>query len=290
MLIRMLVLANSSKNRGRCLAGLNVETGKWVRPVPNTESRVIDNERTIIADRFIRPGDLIDVEIGRALPLVYHPEDVELTGRIKLVGKDVTRYLSDLISSELRVPNQLLESSKDRISIDQVKASPIKNSLAVCVAKDFSFHKNSYGSERVNFSINETKWSLAQKDDNLQNKDSLKEALVCISLAEPFELTKSHHKLAAGFISFDRSVPEFSSFRNEKLFEAPNHGTPVQLNTFEAALPPQDPEPRVGRKVHTQKYGIGVIKMVGEFYLEIDFSDMGAEFLSRDDLELDYLD
>ena len=73
MLIRMLVLANSSKNRGRCLAGLNVETGKWVRPVPNTESRVIDNERTIIADRFIRPGDLIDVEIGSALPLLYHP-------------------------------------------------------------------------------------------------------------------------------------------------------------------------------------------------------------------------
>lgn len=47
---------------------------------------------------------------------------------------------------------------------------------------------------------------------------------------------------------------------------------------------------RVGMKVHNQKYGIGVIKMVGEFYLEIDFSDMGIQFLSREDLELDFID
>lgn len=47
---------------------------------------------------------------------------------------------------------------------------------------------------------------------------------------------------------------------------------------------------QVGMKVHNQKYGIGVINMVGEFYLEIDFSNMGIQFLSREDLELDFID
>jgi hypothetical protein len=290
MLIRMLVLANSFKNRGRCLAGLNVETGKWVRPVPNTLSRSIDNELTIFSERFIRPGDLIDVEIGRAIPLPYHPEDVELTGTIKIVGKNVTHYLSDLIAAELRVPNQLLETPTDRISIEQVRASQVRNSLALSSASEINFFENERGSHRVRFLANNHSWSLANTDDNLENKESLQEALVCISLAEPFEITSSHHKLAAGFISLDRSYPEFNSFRNKKLFNASDHSTPTQLNAFEAAIPPQDPEPRVGRKVHTQKHGIGVIKMVGEFYLEIDFKKLGVRLLSRDDLDLDYLD
>ena len=290
MLIRMLVMANSTKNRGRCLAGLNVETGKWVRPVPNSLSRAIDNELTIFSERFIRPGDLIDVEIGSPIPLPYHPEDVELTGRIKLVGKEVTHFMSDLVSSELRLPNQLLESPVDRISIEQVKASPVRNSLALGIARDFSFFSNSFGSERVSFSLNQNKWSLAQKDDNLPNKDSLRDALVCISLAEPYEPTNSHHKLAAGFIPFDKSQPEFSSLPKDKLIEAPLHGNHASLNAGQVDRLSQDSEPRVGRKVHTQKHGIGVITLVGEFYLEINFNEMGIEFLSRDGLDLDYLD
>jgi phosphoglycolate phosphatase-like HAD superfamily hydrolase len=51
-----------------------------------------------------------------------------------------------------------------------------------------------------------------------------------------------------------------------------------------------DDAPRVGRRVHTQRHGIGVIKIVGEFYLEIDFKDFGTEFLSREGLNLEYLD
>jgi hypothetical protein len=284
MLIRMLVLANSSKNRGRCLAGLNVETGKWVRPVPNTESRVIDNERTIIAERFIRPGDLIDVEIGSALPLPYHPEDVELTGRIRLVGKETTKYMADLVFSELSKPNQLLENSIDRISFDQIRVSPARNSLALSMGSGIRFSLNERGSNRVKFRANDMNWSLANTDDKLESEEYIDEALICISLAEPFEPTQSHHKLAAGFIPLRQWHIESKVSKKEP--ELPQASEAKQMQPIRVL----DTEPRVGRKVHTQKYGIGVIKMVGEFYLEIDFSDMGAEFLSRDDLELDYLD
>ena len=283
MFIRMLVLANSFKNRGRCLAGLNVETGMWVRPVPNTLSRSIDNELTIFSERFIRPGDLIDVEVGRAIPLPYHPEDVELIGRIKLVGKDTTPYMADLVLSELSKPNELLESSIDRISFDQIQVSPTRNSLALSLGNDIRFFTNERGSKRVKFRARDIAWSLANTDDKLESEEYMDEALICISLTEPFERTQSHHKLAAGFIPITGSHLESKSTKKEH--SLPQASEAAQARKAEGL----DTEPRVGRKVHTQKDGIGVIKMVGEFYLEIDFNKKGIRLLSRDDLDLDYL-
>lgn len=283
-MVRMLVLANSSKNRGRCLAGLNVETGKWIRPVPNTSSRAIDNDLTIFSERIIRPGDLIDVEIGDPVPLPYHPEDVELIGRIRLVGKGTTLFMADLLLSELSKPNQLLDTPTDRISIEHIQASPVRNSLALSMGNDIRFYRNERGSSRVKFRVGDVSWSLANTDDKLESAVNIDEALICISLAEPFELTQSHHKLAAGFIPISRSDIESKSSKKEQ--ERPE--------TYQASIVQevkvQNTEPKVGQKVHTQKYGIGVIKMVGEFYLEIDFNQMGTEFLSRDVQDLDYVD
>ena len=35
--MRLLVLANSKKFNGRCIAGIDLDSGKWIRPVSNTE-------------------------------------------------------------------------------------------------------------------------------------------------------------------------------------------------------------------------------------------------------------
>lgn len=284
-------MANSTKNRGRCLAGLNVETGKWVRPVPNTSSRAIDNELTIFSERFIRPGDLIDVEIGSSIPLPYHPEDVELIGRIKLVGKEVTHFMSDLVTAELRLPNQLLESPVDRISMEQVTISPVRNSLALTLASEVKFFVNERGSRRVKFLANDSHWSLANTDDKLENTELLAVSLICISLAEPYEMTKSHHKLAAGFISTDNIMLKIASSPKNEIFEDVEqlitHSTDGKMIY---GLELQDLKPRVGRRVHTQRSGIGVITKVGEFYIEVNFEQKGVELLSLDDTQLEYLD
>lgn len=284
-------MANSTKNRGRCLAGLNVETGKWVRPVPNTSSRAIDNELTIFSERFIRPGDLIDVEIGSPIPLPYHPEDVELIGRIKLVGKEVTHFMSDLVTAELRLPNQLLESPVDRISMEQVTISTVRNSLALTLASEVKFFVNERGSRRVKFLANDSHWSLANTDDKLENTELLAVSLICISLAEPYEMTKSHHKLAAGFISTDNIMLKIASSPKNEIFEDVEqlitHSTDGKVI---CGLELQNLKPRVGRRVHTQRSGIGVITKVGEFYIEVNFKQKGIELLSLDDTQLEYLD
>ena len=283
-------MANSTKNRGRCLAGLNVETGKWVRPVPNTSSRAIDNELTIFSERFIRPGDLIDVEVGSPIPLPYHPEDVELIGRIKLVGKEVTHFMSDLVTAELRLPNQLLESPVDRISMEQVRMSPVRNSLALTLASEVRFFVNERGSHRVKFFANDTYWSLANTDDKLENTELLASSLICISLAEPYEVTKSHHKLAAGLMSTDSirhkvaSSPKSEIFKDAELLIYSSDGKVVD------DLELQDLKPRVGRRVHTQRSGIGTITKVGEFYIEVNFKQKGVELLSLDDAKIEFLD
>ena len=50
-----------------------------------------------------------------------------------------------------------------------------------------------------------------------------------------------------------------------------------------------DQVPRVGRKIHHQKYGMGVITKVFEFYLEIDFGSMGTQLMDKEGLVIDFI-
>ena len=50
-----------------------------------------------------------------------------------------------------------------------------------------------------------------------------------------------------------------------------------------------DQVPRVGRKIHHQKYGVGVITKVFEFYLEIDFGSMGTQLMDKEGLVIDFI-
>lgn len=195
---------------GRCLAGLDVTTGKWMRPVPNSESRAVPNGMTEISGIDLAPGDLIQIEVGKPMPLPHHPEDIELIGSISLVKKNALLDFASLLKEELAKPNQLLESAIDRFSIDEVLESPMQNSLAITLGRNIKFFPKQFGGKGVRFESEETTWSISQTDDKRSNLDPLPEALICISLAEPFVKTNAHHKLAAAIISISKQDIETS--------------------------------------------------------------------------------
>lgn len=210
MKVNLLLLANSIKMGGRCLAGLDVATGKWMRPVPNSESRAVPSGMTEISGRDLAPGDLIQIEVGEPMPLPHHPEDIELIGTISLIKRNALLDFASLIRDELAKPNQLLESAIDRFSIDEVLESPMQNSLAITLGRNIKFFPKQFGGKGVRFESEETTWSISQTDDKRSNLDPLPEALICISLAEPFVKTGAHHKLAAAIISTSRHEIESS--------------------------------------------------------------------------------
>jgi hypothetical protein len=106
----ILVLANSLKKGGRCVAGVEATNvggntyalGQWIRPIDSEEDEgTIPSYRTLLDGRYIKPLDLVTVPFLESANDPYHPEDIKIDGskRWRLVGhmdaKDVFSHLAD---------------------------------------------------------------------------------------------------------------------------------------------------------------------------------------------------
>lgn len=74
---QLLVLANSWKPEGRCLAGVTAD-GTWLRPVPYQHGGAVPIDRVRGGGRILMPGDLIEIDLGDEVPLFYQGENVLL--------------------------------------------------------------------------------------------------------------------------------------------------------------------------------------------------------------------
>ncbi|MEI6350911.1 MAG: hypothetical protein WCP06_07375 [Verrucomicrobiota bacterium] len=80
----LLVLANSQKNGGRCVAGKlltpngngTYDVGRWVRLIhPDRREGEIPAEMTLIDDQWLAPFDVIEIGLDKAMRDSHHPED-----------------------------------------------------------------------------------------------------------------------------------------------------------------------------------------------------------------------
>ena len=60
---KIICLANSYKHGGRCIAGIDQDTGKWIRPVPYTKDRAITNPMMLIDGKEPKPLDIVEIPI-----------------------------------------------------------------------------------------------------------------------------------------------------------------------------------------------------------------------------------
>jgi hypothetical protein len=60
----IVCLANSRKYNNKCVAGLNLKTGQWIRPITNTEDGAIPNYLTLINGRSLQILDLVDIPLN----------------------------------------------------------------------------------------------------------------------------------------------------------------------------------------------------------------------------------
>ncbi|MFM7885140.1 MAG: dual OB domain-containing protein [Pseudanabaena sp.] len=60
----IVCLANSRKHNNKCVAGLNLKTGQWIRPVTNTEDGAIPNYSTLINGKSLQILDLVDIPLN----------------------------------------------------------------------------------------------------------------------------------------------------------------------------------------------------------------------------------
>lgn len=80
--MKLIVLANSHKLGGRCLAGIDVATGTWVRPISSETHGELDANRCLINEngrlRSVRCLDVIEIPIGGPVSTPGQPENRRL--------------------------------------------------------------------------------------------------------------------------------------------------------------------------------------------------------------------
>jgi hypothetical protein len=80
--MRVTCLANSWKEGGRCIAGIDIATGRWVRPVSRAEHGQLSLEQSSVLQngrlRQIEPLDIVDFGQLQPVPLTGQPENVRL--------------------------------------------------------------------------------------------------------------------------------------------------------------------------------------------------------------------
>jgi len=91
--MRIICLANSWKEGGRCVAGIDPATGRWVRPVSREGHGQLSLSETRVhvsgsSARQIEPLDLAELGNVRSCPIPGQPENVELLpGSMKFIRK-----------------------------------------------------------------------------------------------------------------------------------------------------------------------------------------------------------
>ena len=66
-MVQLICLANSWREGGRCVAGIDRQTGVWVRPVPYGGGAIPEErtwlKRTWFSGRFLAPLDVVDLDL-----------------------------------------------------------------------------------------------------------------------------------------------------------------------------------------------------------------------------------
>lgn len=98
-MVRIVCLANSWRPGGRCVAGIDLDTGEWVRPVPK-QGNAIPEGATKFGTHDLTPLDVLEVELAPpCLATKYQRENRVVTSKgWKLAGRlalqDVVQYCS----------------------------------------------------------------------------------------------------------------------------------------------------------------------------------------------------
>lgn len=217
--IRMLCLANSRKSGGRCVAGIDLNTGEWVRPVRDNGGALTIRDISYEDGTIPQVLDIIDVPVLARQPLYYQPENWVIDPEIywEKFGKCPVNLLTDFFNSYSEKKPYIFAGSSDRLSEYEVKSMSVQHSLILIKVTDVCLEKRwpvvgSYPQLRAKFLHNTIFYDLAVTDVLLEEKFKGRAVdigeynykgnfILTISLGEPFK--GEHYKLVVSVLSLD---------------------------------------------------------------------------------------
>lgn len=233
--VLLVCLANSVKQGGRCVAGINIETGEWVRPVSDLDDgRLLQSHYLTDEGHEPIPGNIIRIFLTDSAPQAYQPENWEIANKSwELVKENPNKKAIRVIRDSIESGSNLFGDNNASISYEKIKQSPVSNSLALIQPENPQFYvKERSGNRnqpRTVFELNGIEYDLSVTDPKWRRKirssetlsemdlryepasayiDESAELVFTISLGSPH---KGYcHKLVAAIIPVSGSILEKS--------------------------------------------------------------------------------
>jgi len=144
--IDLCCLANSRKLQGRCVAGIDLANGRWVRPVSRLEFRILTYRHYQLPPPLweTKVLDQVRIPLEKPCPECHHPEDCYVgSAAWKLLHRPETpeelKRLHDSLRPFLVEEEYLFGTPEDRISFESFKATPAPASLLLARVEQLWF-------------------------------------------------------------------------------------------------------------------------------------------------------
>jgi hypothetical protein len=186
--VKMVVLANSFKHGGRCVAGKCLTTKKWIRPVSDQNGGAIpSNQATaenIYGKYLTKPLQKISLDLIQHVPLVNQPENflikpTQWQQNYKIKPHQLNDYIDE--------PDDIW-GDNSRVSYSDIKRGivDIDHSIYLVSVDDLKLFIDRQGKRKVEFSYHGISYCLPATDpnfNNLLNDQANLMSVLCISLA-----------------------------------------------------------------------------------------------------------
>ncbi len=216
----LVILANSVKHHLHCVAGKDISTKEWVRPVSNDAGEALTDEQSSYANKEknwrVKPLDKITMEFSKHVPLTQQPENYLIskekwTSSFKIERNDLAQYIDtpeniwlDTSTNSNRVTTSLVTSKKIAIAqslyLIKINILNLQVSTEQIDGVDKRKLKGSFEYNSVlyeDLTITDPKiWS--EYKEKPIGKYEVKDVYLCLSLGEEFH--EYYYKIIAAII------------------------------------------------------------------------------------------
>jgi len=153
--VDLICLANSYKHSRRCIAGLRVDGGGWVRPVSERQG----GELEYVEYRLLEGGepgmlDVIRVGLSNPQPLPHQPENWRINTRVwELMERPATEGHAAVVADSLSLSPFLFGCSETSVPVAQFQERPATESLVIVQPGDIEWRTNNINKSRASFRL-----------------------------------------------------------------------------------------------------------------------------------------
>lgn len=222
--IKMVCLANSEKHGDRCVAGVRIDTGGWLRPVSDDSgSGLLETQYETVSGHHPEPLDTIRVELDRQRPKYHQPENwVISSGSWELLDTELHNQALLAINTALQREGFVLYDAAHAIPKRDLKDVPVFRSLTLIPPTEPEFYvrekdngilqpRTTFGFDgcEYDFPITDPEWRQQAETNGVGSLPSAgtvsddKEILFTISLGEAHKTTKNCYKIVAAIFTID---------------------------------------------------------------------------------------